>query len=98
MSTAILRDRLDRLLSKVDRSNDWQSRVLVANILDRLPSNLPLKKEILLIDKPTIQSLLGKNKSASKKKYIKELSKYNNREDAFGQICDLVLRISQDLE
>lgn len=99
MATAHLRERLDRLLMIVEESKDLRNKGLVAFILDIIPETLPeIQKDILVIGKPSIYSLMGRTKTYRRDRAVKELSNYSTREDIFGQICDLMLRIGTNVE
>lgn len=95
MSTAPLRERLEKLLMIAENGSNGVLRSQVATILDCIPSTLPeIQKDILVVDKPKIRSMMGRGKPYRRDKALKELRKYNFREDLFGQICDLILRIA----
>ncbi len=95
MSTTPLRERLEKLLTIAENSKDGVIRSQVATILDCIPSSLPeIQKNILVAGKPKIRSMMGHGKPYRRDKALKELRKYNFREDLFGQICDLILRIA----
>lgn len=94
-STAPLRERLDKLLTLAENGSDGVLRSKIATILDTIPSTLPeIQKDILTIGKPKIRSMMNRGKPYRRDKALKELRKYNYREDMFGQICDLILRIA----
>lgn len=99
MSTIHLRERLDKLLMMTENSSDATLRAKVATILDIIPATLPeIQKDILVINKPKIKNMMGRLKPWRKDKVIRELKKSNYREDLFGQVCDLILRISNSTE
>lgn len=95
MSTAPLRERLDKLMMMAENGSDGVLRSKIATILDTIPSTLPeIQKDILTIGKPKIRGMMNRGKPYRRDKALKELRKYNYREDMFGQICDLILRIA----
>lgn len=99
MATEHLRERLDRLLTMAENGKDGKLRGYIAFILDIIPSTLPeIQKDILVINKPKIKSLMGRTQAYRKDKCMRELTTYNKREDLLGQICDLIVRIATDSE
>lgn len=99
MSTAALRDRLDRLLTLVENGKDGMVRGYVAFVLDIIPPTLPeIQKDILVINKPMIKKLMGRTPPYRKDKAVKEIMLYSHREDLLGQVCNLILRIATNVE
>ncbi len=99
MATEHLRERLDRLLTMAENGKDGMLRGKIAFILDIIPSTMPeIQPAILVVDKPRIKDLMGRTKPYRKDKCMRELTTYNKREDLFGQICDLIVRIFSDRE
>ena len=99
MDDVFLRERLDRLLSLIEQSSDIDLRNQVARLIDILPAkSTAFHRDLLVLEKPRLKRLLGRHDHLSKNKAMAEYASHRKREDAFGQICDLMYQIIEGQE
>lgn len=94
-----LRHRLDRILGLVESSKDKGLRNEVMRVINLIPPSMTaINKELLTCKHPQLNELLGMTEPLTRSKALAELERYRNREDLFGQVCDLLIRIGLDEE
>lgn len=99
MDSFHIRQRLDRILFLIEHQKEDDVRKNLAKMIDSIPDSMDcINKDILLVKKPKIQSIVGRYESLPRTKVILELERYRKGEDLFGQVCDLILRIDLDDE
>lgn len=94
-----LRHRLDHILGLIENGKDDKVRAEVMRVISIIPPTMTtVNKDLLVCNKPRLAGLLGLTQPLTRTKALAELERFRRREDLFGQVCDLLIRIGLDEE